>query len=78
MTITKTLLDNLYGKTVSVSVNGGLICKGLWDGFISGADNEPDGESIIVKGERNTLIEIYAADIISIEPQSGYTEKATA
>jgi hypothetical protein len=68
MTITEKLTENLYGKDIQVSLNDGTVLSGLWDGHMSELDNEPDGESILVKIESNLLVEVLTADIASIAP----------
>jgi hypothetical protein len=49
MVITEILLEKHYGKPIKVTCGSGDMVMGLFDGHTSELDNEPDGESILVK-----------------------------
>jgi hypothetical protein len=63
MKVTEELAKKLYGRNIVATLNNGDIVKGIWDDHISEIDNEPEGESVLIKNQNGSLIELYTADI---------------
>jgi hypothetical protein len=74
--ITEVLLEKYYGQPISVICGNGNVVRGLFDGHTSELDNEPDGESILVKTDDGRLIEVYTSDIAEITgAETKHTDK---
>lgn len=54
------------GKIVRVKMTDGEVFVGELYGYISGEDNEPDPESIIVKNSHGVLTELFSDEIADI------------
>jgi hypothetical protein len=60
------MLDKYFDNPVNVICVDGDVVSGILDGYTSELDNEPDGESILVKTNDGRLIEVYASEISEI------------
>ena len=59
----------LLDHRVRVSCTDGTGFTGVWVDWISGQDNEPDPESILLEMPQAGLMEVFVEDIVSIEEE---------